>query len=158
MNLLAKALANAEPHPIVSAVQFAHLTRTTGGATMNARTGEFTEIGTPNAYAIARPRSEVSHRRPRTMEVDSIGGGDVDLSHVLQERSRVRRLYPNRSDVNVGSWHNEDTGKIEFDPSEVHRGVSLDEATAEGRKRHELAVFDFKNGQSVPTGFRRGKS
>lgn len=172
--LLHKALAAADaqnPHPIVSAAQFAHLTRTTGGATMNAHTNAFTTIGS-SGYGVGgmradKPlasygetnrkgmpyRSKSSSARIPTRSVGGLGkaspsdeGTDVNLGDVLAQKSRIRRMTTSNPQANVGSWSTSD-GRVDVDASEVER--DLPTAMAKGTRRHEAAIFDFKTGNDI---------
>lgn len=183
MPAISRLLGNAkqglgEIHPIVSAVQFAHLTATTGGATMNAHTRQFTGIG-DEGYGVGgmradRPIREYGERtasgkvarsnrqRIPGRNVDALpgsvtkDGSDMSLETVLNQRRRVARMTKGNPDANVGSWSH-GTGKVGIDASEVEPSLEL--AKAKGIRRHEDAIFDYKNGVDIelPTSRKQKK-
>lgn len=134
--------------PVVSAIQFANLTRETGGATMNAHTGQFTQIGS-TGYGVGGLRSSSSHRRIATYSAPA-PNRNLGLDTVLQQTGRIRRMTRGQeSTANIGSWviGGGPQGRADIDASEVEQ--HLPTAVAKGVRRSEDAIFDFGTGKDI---------
>ena len=141
--------------PVVSAIQFANLTRETGGATMNAHTMDFTKIGDPG-YAVGGMRSSTSHRQIRTFDA-AAPNRNLGLDTVLRQTGRIRRMTPGQPTANVGSWVTTKgpRGRADIDASEIEPNLAV--AKAKGVRRGEDAIFDMKTGSDIelPTSRKR---
>lgn len=125
-------------HPIVSAVQFAHLTRTEGGATMNVHTNKIAEPG-DSVYFVGGERDRHGERIPTAYE------GDLSPADVIRHKNRLKAAAGNNPVMNLGSW--QEAGKTEVDAS----GGYADLATAMDhmRARNEKALWNMKSMEEV---------
>ena len=66
---------------------------------------------------------------------DYLAGHHVQLSHPR---------------AHLGTWHDRESGKVFLDISRNHR--NLEEATLDGKKNDQIAIWDLDNGGEIPTG------
>ncbi len=134
------------PHPIVHATIFAALTESEGGATMHARTGEFSVSPGGTGYGVGGVRGTRSHKRIPTWYSDPVAGGrGPALNDVLTQWQRVKHMASGLQDANVGSWAQDD--QIEWDASQVI--ADREQAIAKGRARGEKAIHDYHEGKDI---------
>lgn len=143
-------LAASGPHvsPVLHAVQFNAAHREGGGgATMNVHTGKTAEVGKDAGYAVGGAADQRTGRRIPTHTTEP-NGSEPRLQDTLSQMQRVKAASAGVHSANVGSWTN-DSGKIDFDASDVHTDRSHAERI--GRARGEAAIFDIKRGDVIRT-------
>lgn len=161
---LAKALgaASAQPlHPVVSAVQFAHLSRTTGGASMRAQSGEVLHNGQSDGYAVGGARNDTTHRRVPSRTEPLLGGtSDMRLDSVLQHRRRIAKTSSDPSRL-MGSWDarqsDEPRPVMDVDASDHMAEGDRPKAEKAGSRRGEDGIWGFKKPEYISTMKNRAK-
>lgn len=129
------ASRKGEIHPVVSAACFGHLAETTGGATMNARTGDVAKPHTPG-YIVGGQPDRKGQRVPTEYEPTA------SLDRVLHHRSRVA-AGTDAPHAAVGYWKDTEVpeSSYEVDSSAIFRDRRV--AKSVGRHRGEKAVWDL---------------
>lgn len=142
------ASREGEIHPVVSAACFGHYAETTGGSTMNVRTGEVTKPGQPG-YIVGGQPDRSGQRVPTEYEPTS------SLDRVLQHRQRVAS-GTNAPQAAVGYWRDTEVpdSPYEVDSSSVFRDRRV--AKVVGHRRGEKSVWDLGKMEDIRLD-RKGK-
>lgn len=125
---------------------FVQRTKEHGGASMSPRTGNFVPPGV-TAYMVGGHPDKAGNEIPsKTVPADEFG-----VQHAREYVGHVMSVVdPVDRSARIGSWHNTDDNKVYLDVSS--HMLDRDQAVAEGKKRNQLAVWDNKNMDEIPTG------
>lgn len=126
----------------LSAKQFVDRVKQTGGATMNARTGQLVNPG-QKAYMIGGEPDKHGARIPTKY----VPASEFNEGHVHDAVNALREVTGNRARVNLGAW--QDDGNVELDASSTTRRPG--EAIRKGRGRGEKAIWDNRKMREVNT-------
>ena len=154
---LAKALgaAAAQPiHPVVSAVQFAHLSRTTGGASMEAGSGRVLHVGKDTGYSVGQGKDKRTGQRVPTQNEPLLEGtSDMRLDTILAARRRIAKTGD--SSRLAGSFDarlsDEPRNEMDIDAADHFPASKGKQAKAAGVQRGEDAIFDLHKGDNIST-------
>ena len=135
------ALAAYVPKRHVSlndAARLVEQTKKNGGMSVDPGTGREPRhgymVGQQGTGHIVDAVEFYSVRGPRLVR-DYLAGHHVQLSHPR---------------AHLGTWHDRESGKVFLDISRNHR--NLEEATLDGKKNDQIAIWDLDNGGEIPTG------
>ena len=124
------------PKDVISAVQFANLTKSGGGATMDVNTFDVAQPGENKVFVGGEPN--VGGRRIRTKHVDLHA---LDMPTVLRNAKRVREKTGGRSNASLGSWDPKDGRKVMLDA--VGEYPNEDKAQEVAYKRNEEGIYNM---------------
>jgi len=132
-----------ENHPLLTAVTFEHLTKTTGGSTMNLKTGELIDTNNPakDTYVVGGEPDVKGNRIP-TKPLSNPNTSPMFLKQVLQQRRILTRKMGDRPNASMGSWLPEGAKKVDLDASGIE--PDLARAMDKARVRNEKAIFSTK--------------
>lgn len=124
------------PKAVISAVQFAELTKSGGGATMDVHTFDVAKPGESKVFVGGEPN--VGGRRIRTKHVDL---EHLDMPTVLKNAARIREKTGGRPNASLGSWDPKDGRKVMLDA--VGEYPNEDAAQAKAYKRNEEGIYNM---------------
>lgn len=124
-------------HPIISSVIFSNLTRTKGGASMDANTGEFVNTDDPSKDTYLVGKEPDSEGKP--IPTEKISDADIMTKLPSIRRSFIEKTG-GREGVSVGSWGT-DKG-IDIDASGADPVLSS--ALNKAKDRNEEAIWSTK--------------
>lgn len=124
-------------HPLLSAVAFAHLTETQGGATMDANTGEALDASDPSQDTYVVGGEPDTKGKPiRTIKARK---SDL-LTKISKARKNVVEKTGGRENATLGSW----TVKGVTDLDASGKEPDLEKAMQKMDERKEKAIFSSK--------------
>lgn len=127
---------SASDHAVMTASSVIRTLNKTGGFTIDVSTGTKTSIGDHGFGVSPFPeREQVFEKAPTTHDIAQY----IDKNHDLLSQ-------PGH---NVGGWRDEATGKTHLDVSIVTS--SENEAHALAAQHNQIAIFNYKTGESIPT-------
>lgn len=130
-------------HPLLSALTFEHLTKATGGSTMNLKTGELIDTSNPakDTYVVGGEPDVKGNRIP-TKLLSNPNTSPMFLKQVLQQRRALVKKTGDRPGASMGSWLPAGAKQVDLDASGIE--PDLAKAMDKARVRNEKAIWSTK--------------